>query len=278
MEALHSRLSPFVWRAGLHALAQLGAVEALPLVDRSVEERYEDESNFAQAARARLIAEASGSEIPAAEGHAGVKVRAFFRELDRTHTTLNADLYAFRHPAAALNERGQRFFISTTGPTTQPVAIYALRQLADMVYHGEFARYAVLPDVVLTHFREDYGSALKMRLAPLSRPERLQTLVEELAHRQVLRGETRYDMQLAANEGEEAGRLIAAKLEQMEANREGYSGAGFTALFRVLGGLGDARYEPVVRRFFQKPGKINCNNLGYYNVRDGIAVTLVSAY
>ena len=205
-------------------------------------------------------------------------MRAFFRELDRTHTTLNADLYAFRHPAADLNDQGRQFFISMNGPITQPVALYALRQLADMVYHGEFARYAALPDVVLTHFREDYGSALKMRLAPLSRPERLQTLIEELAHRQVLRGESYHDMQLAANEGEAAGQLITAKLEQMEANPEEYADVGFSALFRVLGGLGDARYEPVVRRFFQKPSKINCNNLGYYNVRDGIAVTLVSAY
>jgi hypothetical protein len=177
-----------------------------------------------------------------------------------------------------LNGQSRRTWIAPVIPPPAPVALHALRQLADMVYQGPWAEYAALPDVVLTHFREDYGSALKRRLAPLPRPERLRTLIEELSRTPVLRGETDHDIQLAANEGDAAGRLAAARLEQRAASPDEYPHTGFTAMFRVLRGLGDRRYEPLVRRFKDQPLPLNCTSAIYYDIRDGIRSAPMSAY
>ena len=147
-----------------------------------------------------------------------------------------------------------------------------------MVYQGIYADFAVLPDIVLTHFRDDYGSALKMRYAPLPRPERLPALIDEISRLQVLRGETYQLLQLAINEGAEAAERAALKVTEMEAQLDDYSHIGFTALFMVIGGLGDPQYEPFLRRFIEAPHKTNCKTSIYYDVRDGIRCRLVSAY
>jgi hypothetical protein len=84
--------------AGLHALAQLGAGEALPLFERSVAEDDPERSRFALAARARLLAEVQGQPLSPGPARAQAKVRRFFRELDTTRAALNAALHAHSHP------------------------------------------------------------------------------------------------------------------------------------------------------------------------------------
>ncbi len=302
VQAVQSDLRPFLWRDGFQALARLGAVEALPLFGNflfgwqqkddllltaprpsgpdwlPVFTAHADEINFTTVAKARLLAEAHTKTVPDVGKRAEEKVHSFFRHLDTTPAALNADLYAYRHPPARLNDQGQQVSYVSTGPTPQPTVLYALCHLADMVYQGVYADFAVLPDIVLTHFRDDYGSALKMRYAPLPRPERLPALIDEISRLQVLRGETYQLLQLAINEGAEAAERAALRVTEMEAQLDDYSHIGFTALFMVIGGLGDPQYEPFLRRFIEAPHKTNCKTSIYYDVRDGIRCRLVSAY
>lgn len=231
----------------LRALAQMGATEALPQI-QSYAGTFPDSglSRFATAAAARLLAETEN-------GGAGAKVRRMLRELGMTVADLNAAIEAHYNPKPRQLPDGRTVHIVFSHPPPPPLGVYALRELADMVYQGDYADYAPLPEIAELDFSRDYACTLKLRLAPLPPAERLATLIDELSHRTVVRGETSCDLQLAINEGAEAAESAVVELSKMEGDRAAYNQAdhhaGFSCMFRVIAGVGDPMHLPVLERF-----------------------------
>jgi hypothetical protein len=231
---------------GLHALAQMGAIEALSTVDLYVNDPSGYVSNYAVVAKARLLAESNANSMTDAKQVPAAKVARFYKELGLTSADLNAALLAFNHPELTASAKGPW----TTGlPPLTPIGVYAMRELADMAYDGPYQDYISLPEVARVNFKDDYPSALKMRLAPLSREQRLHTLIEELANKKTLRMDDYYERQLAINEGKAASRLAAQKLQEMGNHHEQYASGGFSCLFGIIEAVGDKEQAPVVESF-----------------------------
>ena len=233
----------------MHSLAQLGADKSLPLIniyaEKSVmEPGYDpDLSNFSIAARARLIAESSTLNIVDSKARAFAKIRRFYQELNLTPNGLNSSLVVYNS-----RPRG-----SMSGNSPHPVGVYAVRELADMVYQGSYTDYSSLPQVTGIDFNSDYPSALKIRLAPLTKSERLSTLIQELSHRTVGINERNYDLQLAINEGTSASNAAAAELKIMDNHRIQYNQvthhSGFVSMFYIIAGVGDQSQIPIIEHY-----------------------------
>ena len=258
----------------INALAQLGATEALPVIDTYIQEEADadtggDLSVFSKVAKARLLAESEAKLIPDTGTASEAKVRRFYRELGMTPADLNADLVTYYHPVP--KQQGVGRFVTPVADvaTAHPIGVYAVRELADIVYHGSYRNFMSLPDITQVNFSGDYPSALKVRLAPLSPPERLNTMIQELAHKKFLTHWDDYEIQLASNEGLTASHAAAAQLTEMENHPEQYSHIGFTALVRVMWGTGDKAQAPLVRRLL-KEGLIYTGNLPIADLSNGI--------
>ena len=124
-----------------------------------------------------------------------------------------------------------------------------MREIADMVYQGDYNDYAALPTASQLNFQTDFASALKMRLAPLAKADRVKAMVEDLAHVQYLGSDQNYEMQLLDDEGLLASHAITAQLHQMDGHRSLYPREGFESLFRALGSAGDATQAPLVEQY-----------------------------
>ncbi len=247
----------------LHALAQLGAVEALPIVEAYAQddatgawdETGGDLRNFSKASRARLLAESETQLITDSKVTSAAKVRRFYKELQMTPADLNDALISYYPPLVPQMKpkSGERLVWppADTSPS-HPVGVYAVRELADMMYHGSYKDCAALPEISQVNFASDYPSALKMRLAPLSPSERLDTMLQELSQKTVLKHWDDYEIQLASNEGLSASHAAARLLQKMEAHPEQYSEVGFTALVRVMWGTGDQDKAPLVQHLLER--------------------------
>lgn len=239
----------------VRALSRLGATESLPVfaayLPQTIMQPHQDSnlSNFVRAARARLLAESRTKNINDRQAQTATKVNQYYTELQLTSSDLNNGLAAYRTPQVDTNGMA----VYSTGPRAISVEVYAVGELADMVYHGSYKDFASLPGIAQVNFQQDYQSALKMRLAPLSPSERLRTMIQELAHKTALRAEDDYEIQLAINEGPIASRSAAAELRKMDMDRAGYNQvnnhAGFAALFRIIQGVGDKGQAPVIEHF-----------------------------
>lgn len=275
---------------GLHALARLGATEALPVFDAYIPQTImqnadTDISNFAIAARARLLAESEARGINDPKARAAVKVKRFYSELSLTSAALNAAPLTYTKPqyVNVFNSREnqpQGTRILQNGQPITSIATYTLRELSDMVYQDGYKDYAALPDVARVDFSRDYPSALKIRLASLPHPQRLSTIIEELANKKFLRSEDSYEIQLAIAEGVPAGRAAASKLKEMDKRRDQYTSPGFSALFGVLDGVGDKEQRPVIEYFMHDANRSVAHfakNV-FFDVRDGIKGERRAAY
>lgn len=212
-----------------------------------------DDVAFARAARARLLAEAAGQGINSGPAQAAAKVARFYQALGLTPASLNAAV------SAESNDPRPRYQREAA-----PLAVYALRELADMVYRGNYRDYASLPGVAVVDFTPDGPAALKMRLAPLPQPQRMDTMLGELSHKDKLLKEDNFEIQLAADEGLSASHAVAARLRYMQAHREQFAGIGFAALFDVLRGVGDKEQAPLVAQFQHDSDY----DVGYYSRMD----------
>lgn len=235
--------------AGLHALAKMGALEGLPVVQTYIDTDTGDTGKYAVVVKARLLAENSVSRISSGPQKAVAKVERFYKELNMTSGDMNNALIAFHTPNRQQGAEGRASQQFSTLPPQPPIGVYAMRELADMVYNGSYQDYASLPQVASVNFQEDYPSALKMRLAALPHEERLNTIIDELANKKALTPDDSYELQLAINEGKPASRLAAQKLADMESHHDQYASAGFSALFSVLSGVGNQEEAPILARF-----------------------------
>jgi len=225
---------PLAIRTALHALAQLGATEALPFVD-AVAQSKTLEPDYVKVVRQRLLAESDARSTADTNAQAATKISTFYSGLGLTPDQLNA--------ATASLQSGS--------PKQPGLHLSALREIADMAYHGIYNDYAALPGVKQLNFQQDYPSALKIRLAPLARVDRVNAMIDDLAHTQSIGPKQKYEMQLLDDEGILASHAAAAQLQQMDSHRNQYPREGFEAIFSVLSGAGDSTQAPLVDHYTQ---------------------------
>ena len=271
----------------IHALAQLGAMEALPTIeacaqdsDNRQDETRGDLCNFSKAARARLLAENEARPITDSKTASAAKIHRFYKELGLTPNQLNEALDAYYHPPQTVaNSQGTPEWVSLPSDTApvHPVGVYAVRELADMMYHGDFKELAALPEVSQINFSGDYPSALKVRLAALPPSERLNTMLQELSQKKVLTHWENYEIQLASNEGLAASDAVATLLKTMEANPSQYADVGFMALVRVMSGTGDQTKAALVRHLLENK-LIYTGNLPIADLTNGVKRAREPAY
>ncbi len=257
--------------AGLHALARMGAVQGLPIVQTYIDTDSGDLERYAVVVKARLLAESASpttnDALVDSRQESMIKVKRFYEELHMTPLDLNEALTAFQTPNITIGEDGKTYHHFSTLPPSPSVGVYAMRELADIVYNGSFNNYASLPEIAGVNFQKDYPAALKMRLAAVPHNERLRVIIDELANKKALTPNDYYEFQLAINEGKPASRLAAQKLLQMEAQHDQYASAGFNALFSIISGVGDQQQSAVLARFLH----VTYLNVDYYaeqNYRD----------
>jgi len=265
----------------LHSLSQIGSIGALASVDKIKNGSDEDLRHFAQLARARLLAESKVEQTLDRKAWSANKVRIFYQEAGLTPADINAGVFIYRNPKTTSEGYG----VLSSEPEPTPVAVYAIREMADMIYRDSltpaiYGDYTALPEVAAVNFSQDYAAALKMRLAPLTHGDRIATLITELANKKVLRAEDNYELQLAINESASAIPAIEGKLKDMALNRSQYSYIGFAALFRVLGGIGIPNSASLVRPFLQDNDKwvAYYSDQIYLNLQRGIKHGRVFAY
>lgn len=265
----------------LHALAQLGDTDALPSVNKLGNNPDEDVAHFAVAAKARLLAEKRSKQVFDQKTQVVNKTERFYSAARLTPDDMNAGVLAYSSPKTT--PEGYTVFSTNPGPT--PTSVYALRELADMIYRdslvsGYYQDYMALPEVAKTNFSLDYASALKMRFAPLPHDQRVSLLVDELSKKKSLRAEDDYEIQLVINEGELAVPVIADRLSGMTLQKNEYHYMGFAALFRVLSGIGDPNTAPLIEPFLrdQNTWVSYYANQSYGNVQKGTKRDRIQAY
>jgi hypothetical protein len=140
-----------------------------------------------------------------------------------------------------------------------PFEVQVLRQAAEIAVDAYQRGVKDAFKIVGLNFSLDYVAQLKVRLAQMSKEQRISWLVDILSKKQVARMEEDYLMQALADEGEEASKAIIAKLKEIKLNRDKYHYVSFMLLFRTLTCIGDPDAIPVIQSFSNEP-----DWLGYY--------------
>lgn len=157
-----------------------------------------------------------------------------------------------------------------------------MEQLADMVYHDSYKDYAALPGIAAVNFSADPPAALKMRLAPLSRPERITAMIYDLTHRTrtVWSAVDNDEVQLLDDEGLDASHAVADQLKTMEQHQGEYKPTAFGAMFSVLNNVGDKEQAPLVYHFKSNPDPVIAEYADrlYDLVAKGSQTLIVSGY
>lgn len=221
---------------GLRALAEVGDETALPAIEKLMLQHPTDTvGEEARAVRARLISVNRTSKALVPDENAKTKLRIFLSEVRLKPAELSSSVSEF-----GFTQRGRQGWSREA---------YAMEEIADMMYRDPFTNYQTVPDLQGVDFTADPGSALKARLAQFPKAERVEWMINELAHKRSIRGEDGFLLQLTVDEGSSASHLAARKLMEMDAHRSDYTYIGFSALFDVLRGVGDTSQSPIVERF-----------------------------
>lgn len=154
IESLHSEDLPARTLTALHALAQLGEDRALPDIQSFIENvASTDQRNFARAAKARLVAEKYGRSIADVKIRRTAKATRFFQDLGMSPAELNADLVSY-HASLRPIPVGVHRYSYSTGSIPPPAGVYAMRELADMLYRDGYPDYRELPEVMAVNFAD----------------------------------------------------------------------------------------------------------------------------
>lgn len=250
--------------ATLLALSQIGSADALPAIDALLAQEQKkttpdsDAVNAALVARARILAQQGTETIPG-----GLVLRRFYAALQQTPEQINAGV------AGYVLARSKLVSDLRVDP---PLGVYALRTVADMAYQRRGTDFVQSPEATALNFAADPRSELKVRLAPLSDPERAAWLVETLSHSRVVADQEYYEIQLAGDLGAIVEPLAAAKVQQMRNGQEKSPSAAYSALFGVLCLSGE------VGRAIVKPYKQDKDPLIADGARYGAAGTFTAGY
>ncbi len=203
-----------------HALARFGDMDGLSAIEMAAQSKdiYPDVAVKLKVQAAYLQAENLALEMPEGQAKAKAKVDTFLQVLNLTPQKINREVGEY-------NRRN-----STLDPA--PLALTAMGELADMIYHGVYQDYAALSAVHQIDFRLNPATALQMRLAALSHKDRIVAMVKDLAGDRNL--STDAEIRIATNEGVEAGQEAVAQLGRMAQNRGSYSKKNFENLFLLI--------------------------------------------
>jgi hypothetical protein len=173
----------------------MGAEEALPDIEAYEAAQKvpgtnlpeEHTVNYIKAACARLVAEASVSDIPTEPQKTNAKVKRLCQELGLSVADINK--------AATINKAQQEGF--NKPPIL--VEVYALREIADILYGSTLSNAKSVSNINGLDFNLDYPSWLKMKLIGLSSAKRIEWLINDLSHKKALTEKEDYEIQLAVN-------------------------------------------------------------------------------
>lgn len=204
-----------------HALARFGDMDGLSAIETAAQDKniYPEVAVNLKVQAAYLQAENLASEMPEGQARAKVKVDTFLQLLNLTPQKVNRDVVASNKPQPYPSP-------------PSPIGLVAMGELVDMIYHGNYKDYADLPSVQQIDFKQNGYTNMVMRLAPLSRKERIATLVKDLAADKNY--DTDAELRLATDEGAAAGQEAVAQLGRMEQNRSSYTKANFHQLFVLI--------------------------------------------
>lgn len=227
----------------LRSATRLHDVSALADIDtlrQRTKQHFPGVSNFAAVQEARLKADQATDSLP----NLSAQVNAFYNALGLSPREIMAGIENYK----------KRYYASPEGRRLPiPVEVYALREVADMAYQSQSPAAVSLLNTSPLDFSQDFPSALKMRLAPLSYEVRITALLEALVSTRILATNEEYEMQLLADEGQPAGRAIALRLQDALKHRAQYQQVNIQALFRVLTAIGDPAQAPIVAQFLHDP-------------------------
>lgn len=265
MDALKKKHDTYSVTA-LRALAQLGAVKALPTIEAGMDDYPDYIQAQARAGRSRLLAEAEARKFATPQARAQAKVRHFFTESRLSATRINTGVAAYHQGRG----QGQGW----------PLELSAMKEVADMVYRSSPDVVNKLPQLQRLDFSLDYGSALKMRFASVPKAERARRMIDELARKQRVGTDERLLIQLAVDEGLAASQAAAVKLQEMNRQRDQYKHTGFSCLFRVLHGVGDRKQAELVEQFLndQDSWVAHYANITHPHIKRGMRVQYASGY
>lgn len=238
-EDVLSRVDPYFIEPVLRAAVRLQATEALPQIERLIKNPNTDgysreSSDLARVIRARLRADHSAQSITDPKAQAAKRISVFYAEVGLTPVQINTALQEYNQPE--LNAAGQPvILLDYVKPT--PRGVYALREIADMMYVNGAQDYLTLPAVKTLHFAEGGGLPLMIHLGRPTRAARLGAMMNYLSHSPP--DPSGYVVRLAIEEGPAAAQAAADKIKQMEANRALYPRNGFSNLIDVVNGAGD---------------------------------------
>ena len=224
------------------ALVRLGAPEALPILAQQVKLSPQGTAYMNKPGYARLAADLATRRVGSnTDSGQAERAKAF---LDRFLLEAGLEAKDLKTARSAADEEAK-----TQKADKGAVALVSLRQLADRIYVNRDLALAEEIRSRGVEFAQDPPSAYKVRLAPLSTPERAKTLVEDLAAKRVLRTEEYYAIQLAISEGELVFEGAAQKLAEMDQHPEDYKSPGYSALFQILAGSGNPAYAETIARY-----------------------------
>ncbi len=232
----------------LRASTRLGDTDAVPDIDHLIADNklYPDIVNYARVQRARLLAQSDVQSNGSDKTRVQQETLMFCSILGLTPSDINAGIKHYQHQLLTEPQ-------GAGNGTPCPVEVYALREVADMAYQSQSPVAVSLLNTSALDFSQDYPSALKMRLAPLSRQARIAALIASLVSIKILGTNEEYEMQLLADEAQPAGRAIALQLQDVMKHRDQYQDVNISALFRVLTAIGDPAQAPAVAQFLHDP-------------------------
>ena len=219
----------------MHTLAQIGAVGAVPEMDNLIQtSKNVWIVDYAKVSKARLLAESGTLTKPGAATPAQLnrKITRFLAEMGYTAADLNA--------GAGEAEAAHREFLAhpySDGGGYTPLGLLAMREVADICYRDGTVSPASVSALKGIEFNRDAPSALKMRLAPLPRPQRVDALIQELSTDKIdlydkqIQGAyiQQYKEQLLCDEDIVAKKALAAVLLPRVASANGAQAAASNA-------------------------------------------------
>ncbi len=273
-----SHIDPYFIQPVLRDAVRLHATEVLPQIQRIIDSTEDgnnsEASSLAHVIKARLLADDAVQGISNPKQQAAQRIKLFYAELGLAPSEINVALKDYNLPR--LKPNGEPLIeIGYIKPI--PIGVYALQEIADMMYVNGTQEYLALPMVQALNLKDDGYSSLKLRFAAKTPAERGAVLAEGLADWK--RG-AEYDARetyiknLAIDEGPVAAQAAVDKIQQMEAHPEQYPENGFYDLIDVVTEAGDkqqgarlekihddrqkvaSRLDAAVKSLKSKPGKL----------------------
>lgn len=233
-KVLKEEWHPTILTAALMAAGRLADEESIPAI-QSIIQRYQ-ETNVGELAEVIIALIQTEKWVEEANSPQALirKIKTFLKIVKMSKERIEEAARAFRR---------------AKWRSYTPSEIYAFRLIAELVAEAIKAGVPNAANIAGLDFSLDYAAQLKVRLASMSKRERISWLIETIARKRVIRGQDYYLVCALADEGIEAVEPILAKLKFLKHNREGYAYPGIKTLFRTLACIGDKRAIPVIRSF-----------------------------